>query len=379
MPNYSTFSFWEQSSFTNFDFAIVGSGITGSFTAYYLKKAHPSARIVVLERNALPTGATTRNAGFACFGSLTELLADEQTMGTQEMLQLVEKRWKGLQELRSVLGEEAIEYQQFGGYELINQKISTAEIERMNTLLNPIFNQEVYSDASNQLESIVGNNSNYQQLLYTPLEGQVHSGKLMQRLTQLNQSLGIEYLMGVSVESFQDEGSHVDVVTTDAMHRKLNLSVRKLVIATNAFAKSLLPNLELKPGRGLVLVTEPITNFSFQGNLHFDEGYYYLRNYQNRIIFGGGRNLDFSTEETTEFGLNERIQWQLEELLNTQLFPQHDIKVDYFWSGIMAFGSTKKIEIGLHSQNVGFAVRLGGMGIAVGAQVAKEISKLVSV
>ncbi|MDP4601126.1 MAG: FAD-dependent oxidoreductase, partial [Polaribacter sp.] len=66
-------SYWELKEwFSNIDFTIVGSGIIGLNCALQLKKKHPNARILILEKGILPQGASTKNAGFACFGSLSE-------------------------------------------------------------------------------------------------------------------------------------------------------------------------------------------------------------------------------------------------------------------------------------------------------------------
>jgi glycine/D-amino acid oxidase-like deaminating enzyme len=59
-----------------------GSGFAGLWSALFLKKKHPEAKVTLLDRGLIPTGASTRNAGFACFGSLTELVHDAETMGT---------------------------------------------------------------------------------------------------------------------------------------------------------------------------------------------------------------------------------------------------------------------------------------------------------
>ena len=93
------YSFWEKNTLLNYDTAIVGAGIVGLSIASAILEKYPKQRVVVLERGLLPTGASTRNAGFACFGSLTELLADEAKMGIDKCLDLVEKRWNGLQKL----------------------------------------------------------------------------------------------------------------------------------------------------------------------------------------------------------------------------------------------------------------------------------------
>ena len=68
------YSYWELKEwFTNIDFTIVGSGIVGLNCAITLKKNHPKAKILILEKGMLPQGASTKNAGFACFGSLSEI------------------------------------------------------------------------------------------------------------------------------------------------------------------------------------------------------------------------------------------------------------------------------------------------------------------
>ena len=74
-------SYWEHQTFTDYDFIVVGGGITGLSTAASLRDLHPNAKILLLERGLLPSGASTRNAGFACFGSVTELLNDIKVLG----------------------------------------------------------------------------------------------------------------------------------------------------------------------------------------------------------------------------------------------------------------------------------------------------------
>lgn len=72
-------SVWEKETFfAPQDIIIAGSGFVGLWSAFYLKKRNPKLKITIRDKGIIPTGASTRNAGFACFGSLTELLADEQ-------------------------------------------------------------------------------------------------------------------------------------------------------------------------------------------------------------------------------------------------------------------------------------------------------------
>ena len=48
----------------NADVAIVGAGYTGLWTAYYLKRARPSLRVVLIEAEQAGFGASGRNGGW---------------------------------------------------------------------------------------------------------------------------------------------------------------------------------------------------------------------------------------------------------------------------------------------------------------------------
>src|SRR5688572_1411015 len=134
-------SFWEPESFLNYDVIIIGSGIVGLSAAISLKEKFPERSVLVLERGLFPSGASTRNAGFACFGSLTEILYDLKHCGAERTLSVIEKRIRGLSRLRERLGDEAMDYRHVGGYELIFEAGLPAldEIDQANSLLRGIF------------------------------------------------------------------------------------------------------------------------------------------------------------------------------------------------------------------------------------------------
>ena len=116
-------SYWETKTwFSNIDFCIIGSGITGLNCALNLKERFPKAKIIILERGLLPNGASTKNAGFSCFGSASEILDDLNSHTETEVLQLIQKRLKGLNLLRKNLGDQNIGYKEYGGYELFTKE-----------------------------------------------------------------------------------------------------------------------------------------------------------------------------------------------------------------------------------------------------------------
>lgn len=366
-------SYWEiKSWFKAVDYTIIGSGIVGLNCALQLKERFPKANILVLEKGMLPQGASTKNAGFACFGSLSEVIDDLKTHSEAEVLELVNKRIKGLQTLRQTLGDKAIDYKELGGYELFSENDNLLEAclakkDAINTLFKSIFKANVYDLKANtfQFKNIKPN------YIFNQFEGQIDTGKMMTSLMHLAQEKGIKILNNATVESYSEDSNSVKIKTN-----QLEFSTSKLLIATNGFA-SVLGIQNVKPARAQVLITKPIKDLHIKGTFHLDKGYYYFRNIDNRILLGGGRNLDFKVEETLEFGQTERIQNKLEELLKTTILPETSFEIDHRWSGIMGVGDQKKAIVKQVSNNVYCGVRLGGMGIAIGSLIGKELADLI--
>ncbi|MCH4822402.1 FAD-binding oxidoreductase [Gramella lutea] len=367
------FSFWETDSwFSDVDYCIAGSGITGLNCAINLKQARPEAKILILEKGMLPEGASTKNAGFACFGSISEILDDLRTHSAPEVLNLVKKRKDGLDLLRKNLGDDIIDFQNQGGYELFtgsDKELYEECLEKfpeINRLLWEVFQEDIFEVAENSF----GFRQIQPKLIYNKFEGQIDTGKMMGALVKKAISKDIKILNGVEVTGFIDHEQGVTVKT-----KNFSLKSRKFIIAINGFASRLGID-EVKPARAQVLITNPIKNIPFKGTFHLDRGYYYFRNIGDRVLFGGGRNLDFKTEETDEMGLTDLIQNKLKELLKACILPETDFEIQQSWSGIMGVGAQKNPVIKKLSNNVYCGVRLGGMGIAIGSLAGKEIAEL---
>jgi glycine/D-amino acid oxidase-like deaminating enzyme len=365
-----SYSFWEtQTYFRNVDLVVIGSGIVGLNAAISYREKHKKAKVLVLERGMLPSGASTKNAGFACFGSVSELLSDLNHSHEDLVWNTVEMRIKGLELLRKRLGDKAIGYKEYGGYELFDSeerfRECTAQVEHLNKQLKPFLKekQTYYINheriASFGFKGIKG-------LIFNKKEGQIDTGRMVTELLKLAQRKGILILNRVEVTHLDDHGNRVDLQTNAGEIRAANV-----IVATNGFASELLNLQDVKPARAQVLVTKPLADLRIKGTFHYDEGYYYFRNIGRRILFGGGRNLDFETETTTELALNAKIQKRLDQLLKTVILPDTAFEIEQRWSGIMGVGSEKKPIIQKIAPNTVCAVRMGGMGIAIGSLVGK--------
>lgn len=370
-------SYWElKHYFSLADLIVVGAGIVGLTAAIEYKRKHKKAKVFVLESGIIPMGASTKNAGFACFGSPSELLADLKKMPEDSVWETVQMRWNGLQLLRKNLGDKNIDFHNWGGYELFNTNKSFELCSEKLNYLNKkskeyIGKSNCYSIANKSINKFGFNDLSG--VILNKQEGQIDTSKLFTQLAELAQKNGVEIISGVHVNELKDLKSRVELNTGFGVFK-----CKKCIVAINGFAKELLKIKDVAPARAQVLITKPIKNLKIKGTFHYDEGFYYFRNIDGRLLFGGGRNLDFEGETTTELKVTPKIQNQLEHLLKTVILPKQKFEIEHRWAGIMGVGSEKRPIIKNYSANIVCAVRMGGMGVAIGSLVGKEAAQLVS-
>ena len=371
---FDKLSYWEKETYINHtDYLVIGSGIVGLSTAIHLKQRNPGKKVTVLERGYLPTGASTKNAGFACIGSPTELLADLSELSEKGVFETVEKRWKGLLYLKDLLGEDAIDYQSNGSWELftpedqVTFEACEAELKNLNVHLKAITGiAEVFKTDHSICAKAQFNGFN--RAISHAAEGQINTGAMMKALVRLAVSLDVVILNGIEARAIENQ----HLITNLG-----SIAYKKLAVCTNGFAQTLLPGEDVLPARAQVIVTSPIKNLPFKGIFHFNEGYYYFRNVGDRVLLGGGRNLDIEGETTTEMVTTDRIVDHLNLILQEKILPHLEYRIEHQWAGTMGVGKSKAPIVKIVDENVYCGVRLGGMGVAIGTLVGKELADLM--
>jgi len=376
----SYISYWEQDIWLNhIDTAIIGSGIVGLSSAYFIKKKFPNRKVVVFERGFLPHGATTRNAGFSCFGSASEILSDIEKNGKDLAYQLVKERFDGLHALLQLHGPDNIQYNNWGGYEVFlnGEEEEYEKCKKQLWWLNKEvaevlqLKSDIYSVSDNSRSKELGL-GNVTGMIFNPWEGQLHSGALVKNLVKLCNEAGVEILTGINIEQFTNT---LELVHLYAQNQ-VEIKTKQLIITVNGFAKTLVPELDVEPARGQVVVTTPIKNLSLKGAFHHNEGFDYFRNIGDRVLLGGGRNLDMEAEITPTMERNDKIYNYLLRFLSETVIPGKDVEIEFEWSGTMGVGKEKSPIVKHVHPNVIVAVRMGGMGVAIGTNVGKMVAVL---
>jgi glycine/D-amino acid oxidase-like deaminating enzyme len=370
MKHYS--SYWERSVLLRkFDFLILGAGIIGKQIALKIRKKNPNARIGIVDRSPISYGASTRNAGFACFGSVSEIVDDFKRSSQHEVMSLLNKRFQGIQQLVQTFGADQIGYRNTGSYEIYTDQEEYQDARNHFQTIN-----QLIQDYTGQANAFQWQKSDklqmtcFEDCLFNPLEGMINSGMLNETISELTHKAGIIPLYGLNITSLnKNAGGYTLIADND-----LSLSCSQLIIATNAFSSQLMPELDVVPARGQIILTKPIDDLPFDGIFHNDKGYIYFRNIDDRVLLGGARNY-FEAEETTyDFEGSSANFEHLKKYMQEIILPGRSFEIDMHWSGIMAMGEEKIPIVKKVDDHLTLCVRMSGMGVALGPVLSDEVA-----
>lgn len=110
------FSFWDKNSLLSTDLIVIGGGIVGLSVACSVKERYPNKNIMIFERGLLPTGASTKNAGFAITDLFEEFLENVKIFGEKKGVEMFDEYLYGRGILERRLGAEGMGFKRNGLY-----------------------------------------------------------------------------------------------------------------------------------------------------------------------------------------------------------------------------------------------------------------------
>jgi len=367
----STWSYWEIAPiFEKQDVVIIGSGIVGINTAIAIKTQNPNAKVLVIDRKYPGLGASTKNAGFACFGSPSEIFDDINTTGEDATFQLIKNRWEGLTYLQELVDPKEMEFQQNGSFELFFKGDENLEqvLDQFSLIekiaCEALGEHSVFNIRDNPYFPHLSSKA-----IYSKHEGSLNPMSMMNSLSAKAKKMGINFLYGIEVSKIEKNKVNTKSGKT--------IDTDRIAICANGFSTGLIEIDDVKCVRNQVLISEPIPNLKWIETFHLNKGYLYFRNYQGRLLIGGGRDMDHEGESTDLFGENQKIIEYLEDLSLNIILEKKDVSFQHSWSGILGVGKSKQPIIEKISDGIFAGIRLGGMGIAIGSLVGKKLAALV--
>lgn len=375
-------TFWDRNLLVpqTCDVVIVGAGFTGLSAGITLKRIRPRWHVLVVESESTGTLASSRNAGFLCLGSPTELMRDIQTHGSAAVEDVLRFKISGASILLNYLKKTNLIYNKSVGYELFCSEFPKPvgledQLNMLNGMMEAAGGPAGYFVLQNHSPNANTPRSDNFSWVKMRWEGQIHPAAAVARLRLQFQNLGGIISVQHRIDALQAGADGVE------LHSALgSIRTRQAIIANNAFVSELLPDIAVQAHRAQVLITEPLGKMPFRGNVHFREGYMYARDVGQRLLIGGGRFLDFEAEQRSQLGTTDVIQNYLTEQLSMLTgISCCDLKVAERWSGIMGFTPGRLhpiLEVRNHGMLV-VAAGMNGMGTALGPYIGKKAAEML--
>ncbi|MBD0330327.1 MAG: FAD-binding oxidoreductase [Thermoleophilia bacterium] len=289
---------------------VVGAGVTGCACALALAAAGVEVR--VHEARTVASGASGRNGGFALRGGAMPYDEARVLLGGAARL-LWEASERAVERLAGLAGDA---FRRTGSLRLAWDAGERARLEREHeALLADGFAAEWLDEVG------VPSGGRFPGALVHPRDGALAPARWVRRLASLAVEAGAELREASRVESLA-------ALEADAV-----------VIATDGYTRGLLAALDLaiRPARGQVLVTEPLSALHFDRPHYARDGYdYWQQTPDRRLVVGGRRDTSLATEWTAEEATTAAVQGELEALVRELLGRVPP--VTHRWAGI--FGST---------------------------------------
>lgn len=368
-------SYWQNSFYAQnsksleYDIVIIGAGIAGLSTAYWIEKTQPQLKIALIDKQFIAAGASGKNAGFVTCGSAEHFHKLQQQFGLDKAVEI----WKFSETNRQLVGQEIIQnnssevdYFQTGSatvcprpsewerYLTIEKTMKTAGIDV--ELVTPDLLQKNYG-VKNAVGAI--------QYLH---DGIIHPVKL---LNQIQKKLKrTDFYFNEEVFNIAETHNQVQIQT-----RSHSFQAGKVFAGLNGFVSELFPELKnlVKPQRGQVVVTEKLPPF-VKGPCYLTEHLCYFRQLPTgELLVGGFRNQDLEAENTAFDSISEKIQQALTQFTQSYFNNTQTVKINYRWSGVMGFTPDGQMLIGQipSSKNIYTMAGCSGHGMGLSFHAAK--------
>jgi glycine/D-amino acid oxidase-like deaminating enzyme len=393
---YRRLSFWHDSvpgqlepaasldGDTEADVAIVGAGLTGMWTAYYLNRADPRLRIVLCEREIAGFGASGRNGGWcsALFpASLTKL---ERMAGRESAIAMYRQMQHTVDEVGKAAADEGIDCHWAKGG-TVQFARSPAQLERARV---EISEARLYGFDESDLRLLsageaqeFGAVSDVLGGVFTPHCAAIHPARLARGLAEVLRSRGVAMYEKTEVRRLEPGRLVTSGGTVRAGH---------VIRATEGYTPRLPGNERaVVPVYSLAVATAPLpeevleqvglaTRPTFNDLRHLI--IYGQRTADGRLVFGGrGAPYHFGSSVEPSF---DRVPAVFAALRSTliELFPVlADVTITHAWGGPIGIARDWCASVGLDpATGIGWAGGYVGDGLSTTNLAGRTLADLIT-
>jgi glycine/D-amino acid oxidase-like deaminating enzyme len=333
-------SYWldqSKSETVTKDIVIIGGGIAGMSSAYWLQKSDPTLEIAVVEKYELGSGATGRNAGFITCGSVEHFNRLVGKHGKKEALDIWNFSEDNLKFLKEEIIQDNVEnllFEHRGSFSLAGAESEFKELQESAALMKDLgVNVEVLNETD--IKSRTGGEGFVGGVKYLD-DASIHPIKLLHHMKVRIEENGknVNFYENNEVHRIETRGDYQIIHTS-----KYKFEAPIVVFATNGYSPLLNDFFSDKifPTRGQILATEAVPRFMeapCYANFVLD---YFRQLPTGQVVIGGFRQLQKDVEKGYSDETSNVIQEALEKFLRDHVPAVRQAKITHRWSGIMGF------------------------------------------
>ncbi len=368
----------------SYDVVVVGAGLTGLWTAYYLRRADPSLRIAVLEAEVAGFGASGRNGGWcsALFPTGWDKLV--KASSTDGALRMHRAMQETVREVGRVADAEAIDahYQRGGTVTLARTAV---QLQRLRAGVAEAHARGFTEDDERLLDADEASTmlaaDGVLGAAYTPHCAAIHPARLVRGLARVVEASGVAIFERTRVRGIQPGRVETDAgtVTAEVVLRATEGYTPRLAGLGRAVA----------PVYSLMVATEPLDEATLESvgladRPTFTDGRHLIiygqRTADGRLAFGGrGAPYHFRSRIRPSYDAEPRVFAELRRVL-LELLPQLGaVRFTHAWGGPLGIARDWAASVGLDkATRIGWAGGYVGDGVATTNLAGRTLADLVT-
>lgn len=350
------------------DVCVIGGGLAGITTARELQKR---GRIVVLlEAKQLAWGASGRNGGFVGNGFAAGIAEVAARVGLQNAQALYRLSAHGTEYIRREIQRLDASIKMGDGWITAQRVDDPAAARRYAAMMLRDFNEGLDVLSTEQTRAVLVS-ERYFQSLRNPRSFLIHPLRYARALADDAQHCGVKIHENTPALSVRKQRASFIVRTAHG-----EIHARHVVHCVASLDRRIHPptGRAVLPVATYVAVTEPLNQDAIRTRSGIGDmrraGDYYRLIPDNRILWGGR----ITTRVSTPFRLARMLKRDM-----LSVYPQlGDPKIDYAWSGLMAYALHKMPLIGRAPDGQWFATAFGGHGLNTTAMAGLLLARAIA-
>ena len=325
------------------DIAIIGCGFTGLSAALTLALA--GREVVILEKNLIGEGASTRNGGITSGNIRLSQKQLTSRFGPERAQTFIDESVAARADLERFIRENKIDcdYQAVGRIVGLTGSFSSKTIEQDHNEFANRYNIEPRLISKSEMAEYTSSKK-YGAGIYRPDIGGIHPAKLLHEMARLAIDAGVKIFSETPVKKIENHKTTFTLTTTNGQ-----VTAQHLISATNAYTDQAQPWLRrrLIPVISEMIATEKlganrVRSLMPKLNMFGESkqlGHYYRPSPDGQRILIGGRRM-----HKQENFAKQRLHNGL-----TEIFPElEDTKIDAYWRGFVAFPFDQLPKLAVH-------------------------------